>query len=195
MMVVGSRMDTLRAILMVTVMCLAPLSGCFGEDDVSEDLGASSLNVSPDVIPGGDWTVIKLDAEEDMSVFVPYFVQDPGSMRAQNGTVFDLKEGDSVSINILFPPRNSDVFLLIGEYGRENWPIRAAGVSWADWGNGNTEGSSSIMAVENQDDGGEWPWIVPGDDGGGDVTMKSLNTVRFERSDLTEENGVGASGG
>ena len=97
-------MDAARAILMVAVMCLAPLSGCFGEDDESGVLSASSLNVSPSVITGGDWTVIKLNADEDMSVFVPYFVQDPGSMRAQNGTVFDLNEGDSVSINILFPP-------------------------------------------------------------------------------------------
>ena len=146
-------MDAARAVLMVTVMCLAPLSGCFGDDESSDSLSAGSLNVSPEIITGGDWTVIKLDADDDMSVFVPYFVQDPGSMRAQNGTVFDLKEGDSVSINILFPPRNSEVFLLIGDYGRENWPIRAADVSWADWDNGNTEGSSSIMAVENQDDG------------------------------------------
>ena len=102
-------MDVARAVLMVAVMCLAPLSGCFGEDESSEGLSAGSLDVSPDVITGGDWTVIKLEADDDISVFVPYFVQDPGSMRAQNGTVFDLKEGESVSVNILFPPRNSDV--------------------------------------------------------------------------------------
>ena len=126
--VVGSAMDALRAMLMVAIMSLGSLSGCFGEDESSGEISASGLDVSPDIITGGDWTVIKLAADSDMSVFVPYFVQDPGSMRAQNGTVFDLKEGDSVSINILFPPRNSDVFLLIGEYGRENWPIRAAAI-------------------------------------------------------------------
>ena len=188
-------MDAARAILMVAVMCLAPLSGCFGEDDESDGLSASSLNVSPSVITGGDWTVIKLNADEDMSVFVPYFVQDPGSLRAQNGTVFDLREGDSVSINILFPPRNSDVFLLIGDYGRENWPIRGADVSWAAWDSGVDDGASSVMAVKNQDDGGEWPWIVPGNDDGGKVIAKSLETVRDQRSDLTDADGVGASDG
>ena len=144
---------------MVAVMSLAPLSGCFGEEGDAEPLSDDSLSVWPNIIQGGDWTVIKLDADSDMSVFVPYFVQDPGSMRAQNGTVFDLRQGDSASVNILFPPRNSDVFLLIGDYGRENWPIRASGISWATWGSGVDEGSSSVMAVENQDDGGEWPWV------------------------------------
>ena len=188
-------MDAARAVLMVAVMCLAPLSGCFGEEDNSGSLSASSLNVSPDIITGGDWTVIKLDAKNDMSVFVPYFVQDPGSMRAQNGTVFDLKQGESISVNILFPPRNSDVFLLIGDYGRENWPIRAADISWATWDSGVSEGSSSVMAIENQDTGGECPWIVPSNDSGGKVIAKALKTVRDQRADLTDADGVGASGG
>ena len=188
-------MGAARAILMVAVMSLAPLSGCFGEDEVSGDLSASSLDVSPDIITGGDWTVIKLYADSDMSVFVPYFVQDPGSMRAQNGTVFDLRQGDSVSVNILFPPRNSDVFLLIGDYGRENWPIRAADISWAAWDSGVSDGSSSVMAVENQDTGGEWPWVVPSNESGGKVITKSLKTVRDQRADLTDADGIGASGG
>ena len=188
-------MGAARAILMVAVMSLAPLSGCFGEDEDNGSLSASNLNVSPDIITGGDWSVIKLEADSDMSVFVPYFVQDPGSMRAQNGTVFDLRQGDSVSVNILFPPRNSDVFLLIGDYGRENWPIRAADISWATWDSGVSDGSSSVMAVENQDTGGEWPWVVPGSESGGKVVVKSLKTVRDQRSDLTDADGVGASGG
>jgi hypothetical protein len=167
-------MDAARAILMVTVMCLAPLSGCFGEDEGSGEVFADSLNVSPSIIPGGEWTVIKLQADVDLSVFVPYFVQDPGSMRAQNGTVFDLKQGDSVTVNILFPPRNSNVFLLMGDYGRENWPIRAPDISWATWNSGVTDRSASIMAVTNQDEGGEWRWIVPSNESGGNVMVNRL---------------------
>ena len=113
-------MDVMRALLMVAVMCLAPLSGCFGEDSPPEEISESDLKVSPSIIPGGEWSVITLKADAAMSVFVPYFVQDPGSMRAQNGTVFDLKDGESVSLNVLFPPRNSDVIFLIGDHGREN---------------------------------------------------------------------------
>ena len=195
MEVVGANMDVARALMMVTVMCLASLSGCFGEDSSPEEISEGDLKVSPSVIPGGEWSVITLKADTAMSVFVPYFVQDPGSMRAQNGTVFDLKDGDSVSMNVLFPPRNSDIIFLIGDYGRENWPIRAPDVSWAAWANGLTEGSAAIMAVDNADSGGEWKWIVPANESGGDVVIKSLETVRDQRSDLTEADGVGASGG
>ena len=123
-------MDGVRALLMVLIMCMAPLSGCFGEDEKEDTLSSESLMVSPSIIPAGEWTVITLTSSSDLSAYVPYFVQDPGSLRAQNGTVFDLRKGDSIAINVLFPPRNSDVVLLIGKYGREDWPIRAPGVSW-----------------------------------------------------------------
>ena len=192
-------MDVARALLMVMVMCLASLSGCFGEDDSSENISSDSLRVSPSIIPGGEWTTITLKASSDMSVFFPYFLQDPGSLRAQNGTVFDLKSGDSISINALFPPRNSDIVLLIGDLGRDVWPIRAPDMSWADWVNGGYDDSSSIIAVPNEDGGGEWRWIVPEVEGiensMDDIIIKTLETVRNQRADLTEEDGVGASDG
>ncbi len=188
-------MDGVRALLMVLIMCMAPLSGCFGEDEKEDKLSSESLMVSPSIIPAGEWTVITLTSSSDLSAYVPYFVQDPGSLRAQNGTVFDLRKGDSIAINVLFPPRNSDVVLLIGKYGREDWPIRAPGVSWIDWANGADANSAAITAIENQDPGGEWPWIVPSNESGGDVKIKFLNTIRDQRSDLTDADGVGASDG
>ena len=121
------------ALLLVSLMLITPLSGCFGEEDSSQEITENDLKVSPSIIPGGEWATINLKASKEMSVFIPYFIQDPGSLRAQNGTVFDLKEGDSVSMNALFPPRNSNIVLLIGNYGRENWPIRASDVCWAAW--------------------------------------------------------------
>ena len=187
-------MDAARALMMVAVMCLASLSGCFGEDGDSGGVGASDLRVSPSDLSGGEWTTIELSADVDMSVFIPYFIQDPGSLRAQNGTVLDIKEGGSVSVKVLFPPRNPDIVLLIGDYGRENWPIRAADESWMDWMNDSSKGSS-IMTSANEDPNGEWLWIVPANSAGGDVEIKHLTTVRDQRSDLGEENGVGASGG
>ena len=187
--------DGIRAVLMVTIMFVAPLSGCFGEEVESSSLGQDSLNVYPSTIPAGEWVVITLRADADMSVFVPYFIQDPGSLRAQNGTVFDLKRGDSVSMNALFPPRNSDVVFLISDYGREDWPIRGPDVSWDSWASGATDGESSISAVENQDSGGEWRWIIPGNNSGGDVSIKYIETIRNERSDLSDADGVAASDG
>lgn len=187
-------MDAARAVMMVMVMCLASLSGCFGEDSNQGAPSEGDLSVSPSVLAGGEWTTIDLKASADMSVFLPYFVQDPGSLRAQNGTVFDLKDGETVSVNILFPPRNSDVVMLIGEYGRQNWPIRAADESWMDWMADSSQGST-VMVSSNEDAGGEWPWVVPANNSGGPVDVKHLETIRAQRSDLGMENGVNASGG
>lgn len=183
-----------RAGLLVLLMFTAPFAGCMGENNNEGMLDEGALSVSPEVIPGGEWTTIMLSASKDMSVFIPYFIQDPGSMRAQNGTVFDLMKGESVSVNVLFPPRNSDIVLLIGDYGRVEWPIRAAGESWMDWDADRTSGSA-VMASPNEDVGGLWSWLVPSDVRGGDVTVKKLETVREQREDLTDADGVGASGG
>jgi len=104
-----------RAGLLVMLMFSAAFAGCFGENE--KQAGVPDLNdlrVEPAVLPGGEWTTIVLTAEVDMSVFIPYFVQDPGSLRAQNGTVLDLSRGESVGMNVIFPPRNSDVVLLLG---------------------------------------------------------------------------------
>ncbi|MBT6728135.1 MAG: hypothetical protein HOA75_15500, partial [Deltaproteobacteria bacterium] len=194
MVVVGRLMDAVRALMMVAVMSLASLSGCFGEDEGPGGVEAGDLKVSPGYLPGGEWTTIELSADTDMSVFIPYFIQDPGSLRAQNGTVLDIEKGRTVNVKILFPPRNPDVVLLVGDYGRENWPIRAADESWMDWMNDSSSGSS-VMASPNEDPGGEWVWIIPANSTGGGVEIKHLTTLRDQRSDLGEENGVGASGG
>lgn len=184
----------LNAFGLIALMLMAPLAGCFGEDD-GEKVRASSLTVvEADSLEGGMWQTIVLKASQDLAVFLPYFVQDPGSLRAQNGTVLDISEGSSVEISILLPPRNSDIVFLVGEYSRTNWPIRAADESWMDWIEDGSRGSS-VQVTDNEDEGGLWPWVVPANATGGEVAHLHLTTERPQRSDLTEENGVGASEG
>ena len=83
-----------------------------------------------DALQGGMWQKITLAASEGLAVYIPYFIQDPGSMRAQNGTVLDMDAGERLSMNILFPPRNDAVVFFIGEIGRTEWPIRPADDTW-----------------------------------------------------------------
>ena len=198
------RSSITRAGILVFLMFSATFAGCFGEsgdeggslpsaDSLSISVEGSSTNNSM-AVPGGEWALTTFSAKVDMSVFIPYFIQDPGSQRAQNGTVLDLRSGEEVTVNVLFPPRNDDVVLLMGAYGRENWPIRAADESWMMWSE-NMSGGSAVMASVNEDAGGVLPWIVPAEDSDGMVAVKQLTTVRDQRDDLTEENGVGASGG
>ena len=123
-------------------MLLAPLSGCFGENE-EESFDASSLTVvEASSLEAGMWQTITLDASNDLAVFIPYFIQDPGSMRAQNGTVLDMESGEQVSLNILLPPRNDVIVFFIGDAGRVDWPIRQADESWITWLENPTSGSA-----------------------------------------------------
>ena len=90
-----------QAFFLMSLMILAPLSGCFGENEV-QSLEKSSLTVvESDSLEAGMWQTITIDANDDLAVFIPYFIQDPGSMRAQNGTVLDM---NSVSYTHLTLP-------------------------------------------------------------------------------------------
>ena len=183
-----------QAVGLVFLMVLAPLSGCFGENEI-DVLNSSSLVVlESDELEAGMWQTITLEASDDLAVFIPYFIQDPGSMRAQNGTVLDMNSGDKVSINILFPPRNEEIVFFVGDLGRLSWPIRQANESWMTWLEDQNTGSA-VLAIPNQDTGGEWPWLVQGNETGGAVIPLIMETSRPFRADLTEENGVGASDG
>ena len=184
----------LNAFVLVVIMLLAPLAGCFGEDETG-GLTVDALVIEGDsALLSGMWQQITLTAKEDLAVYIPYFVQDPGSQRAQNGTVLDMRSGESVGINILFPPRNSNVVFFLGESGRVNWPVREADESWMTWLN-NSDGGSAVEAVPNQDENGLWPWLVPGNSTGGEALAVVMETSRPFRSDLTEADGVGASDG
>ena len=180
--------------LLMALMLLAPLAGCFGEDGEPTLDERALVVLEAEALQGGMWQTITLEAQQDLAVFIPYFVQDPGSTRAQNGTVLDLAKGEQQSVNVLFPPRNDDVVMFLGESGRTEWPIRAPDESWEAWLE-DRNGGSSVEAVPNEDAGGVWPWLVPGNTSGGDVTAVVLETTRPVREDLTEDEGVGASAG
>ena len=184
----------MQAMLLVSLMLLSPLSGCFGESETTPVTEGDLVVSNGEVLEGGTWQTIQLEASNDMSVFMPYFVQDPGSMRAQNGTVLNISSGEIIKVTILLPPRNPDVVFLIGDYGRTNWPIRNADESWMTWLESGQNGGA-VEIVANEDVGGEWPWVVASSNDGGEVSIKQLLTERPMRSDLTEENGVGASDG
>ena len=146
-----------QAVGLVFLMVLAPLSGCFGENEIDVLKSSSLVVLEADELEAGMWQTITLEASDDLAVFIPYFIQDPGSMRAQNGTVLDMNSGDKVSINILFPPRNEEIVFFVGELGRLSWPIRQANESWMTWLEDQNSGSA-VLAIPNQDTGGEWPW-------------------------------------
>ena len=44
-----------------------------------------------------------------------------------------MKSDESVQLNILAPPRTDTAVVLLGEYGRDVWPIRSIEESWKTW--------------------------------------------------------------
>ena len=119
------------AILIIFLMVFAPLSGCFGKGE--EGPSSDDAEITPAVWVGGVFQGITISAESDLSAFVPYLIQNPDTGFVQNSTVIDIRAGESVLLSILAPPRTDTAIILIGDYGRENWPIREINESWRTW--------------------------------------------------------------
>ena len=91
---------------------------------------------------------LELTASNKMSVFVPFLIKDPASGFVQNSTVIDIDNGDTVSLEVLFPPRSDGIYLLLGEYGRGHWPVREEVESWTSWyARGRTRGKIILVRL------------------------------------------------
>lgn len=123
----------LQAIVMMLLMCLAPLSGCFGENEDGGAIAPDAIVITPATLAGGEFQGVTFAAERDLSVYVPYLFIDEGTGFVQNSTVLQLERGDSVQLNLLAPPRTTTAVFQLGEYGRTAFPIRNVDESWATW--------------------------------------------------------------
>ena len=183
-----------RAMLLASLMFSACLSGCFGEEEESA-VNSTHLTITEmDFLEAGVWQKVTLTASKDLAVYIPYFIIDAGSGRAQNGTVLDIKSGETVTLQWLLPSRNDNSVLLVGEYGRNAWPMRSSTQSWNDWIS-NRSMSSAVQTTDNLDPNGQWRWLTSGSDDGGEVSVKSITANRPFRADLDADQGVGASDG
>ena len=121
------------AISMVSIFFIAGISGCFGNEEETPLSSTDLVIVEAESLKAGTWNTITLSTKTDLSVYIPYFIVDPGSNRVANGTILDISVDDRVSLEWLLPPRNEHILLQVGEYGRENWPVRQANESWLMW--------------------------------------------------------------
>ncbi len=113
------------------LMLLSSVSGCFrGGDDA---VGPEDLTLSAEGISAGFFQDVGFEAKASMSVFIPYLIMDPSTLFVQNSTVLDLSRGERLSVSILAPPRTETMLFMIGESGRQNWPIRNQEESWVSW--------------------------------------------------------------
>lgn len=167
-----------RALLLTLLFATSMFAGCFGSNDdampISED-----LDVGVQTMFGGIFQNVKFTSKTDLAVFIPYLIQNPDSGFIQNSTVLDLKSKESVEISILAPPRADSAAFLIGEYGRENWPVREANISWATWLDLNGYKSTNNGGVmRNTTHNSTFDSIIPSDENGGIVAYQVIGVSR-----------------
>ena len=121
----------LPAVGMIMLMLLSSVSGCFWQG--GDAAGPEDLTLSAEGISAGFFLDVGFEAKASMSVFIPYLIIDPSTLFVQNSTVLDLSRGERLSISILAPPRTETMLFMIGESGRQNWPIRNQEESWVSW--------------------------------------------------------------
>ena len=150
-------------VLLVLLMLSASIQGCFGSDD-GDGLSAKDLNISPDPLTAGIFQSVYFQAEQDMRVLIPYLVLQPDTGYVQNGTILDLGSGEDDEIVILVPPRVDSFAVLIGELGRDYFPIREGNLSWMSWGEGGMEATRGVRPVASgvaiEDGGGHSTGLV-----------------------------------
>ena len=160
----------LQALVLVLIMIMAPLAGCFGENDNDGVVRSGDVTITPVTMIGGVFQGLTISAEQDLSAFVPYLIENQESGFIQNSTVVDLRAGDSVLLNVLAPPRTDTAVVLLGDYGREEWPIRSIDESWKTWydRSGFEVGDApGIVRVDGEN--GTLDTVMASNNSGGDV--------------------------
>ncbi len=182
--------DARRAFGLVCIMMLAPLSGCFGEGDNDASIGQGDVTITPEVLIGGVFQGLTISADRDLSAFVPYLILNEDTGFVQNSTIVDLKAGESVLLTVLAPPRTDTAVVLLGDYQRENWPIRNLNESWKTWlerggfDGRNAQGITSVNGLN-----GSLNTVQSSSINGGGVTAVVLSVERPQAPGFSEAEG------
>ena len=181
------------ASLLVLLMLSAPLTGCFAD---SENMpGESDLEANIASLEGGFFQNMVLSASSPMSIFVPYLIIEDGNNYVQNSTIIDLQKGDSVTLSILAPPRTENMVVIIGELGRDFWPIRDQGESWMTWisrGGDIDNSNNGIERVPASEDS-TFDTVNHSSETGGSVIVKII-PINRAMSLSKDEGGVHSTG-
>ena len=180
----------LQALFLVCIMVLMPISGCFGEQNETGPASEGDVVVTPMVWTGGVFQGVTIKAETDLSAFVPYLVQNEVEGFIQNSTVVDIKAGESVLLSVLAPPRTDTALIMIGDYGREKWPIRTLEESWRTWyqRDGHESGDNDGI-VRIQGSNGSIDAIQPANESGGPVIALRVPVERPMAAAYSEADG------
>ena len=124
--------NKLLNICVVTLFFAVSFAGCV-ENNEEDAISPNDVVVNPVTLVAGEFQPLIISVKRDVSVFVPHMVVDPVSNYLQNGTILDMRTGETKQLTILAPPRIDTAFIFLSKYGTEIWPIRNPSESWNDW--------------------------------------------------------------
>ena len=177
---------------MVLILLLTPVGGCFSDSATAPT--SSDLSIDAEVQDAGFFIDMTFRASKSMSVYIPYLLIDPVTMFVQNSTVIDLDKGGSEAISILAPPRTDMMLFMIGEEGRENWPVRQQNESWVSWlARGGEDGKFPDAITRVLGENSTYDTVNATSDTGGEVAISTLSIMRGMSVGI-EEGGVHSSG-
>ena len=139
-------MRRLGTVALAFLFLMPAIAGCLEDNDV-EPMSVNDIVVKPITMVGGEFQPFVISAKRDISVFIPHMVIDPASNYVQNGTIVDMKTGETKQLTILAPPRIDSAFIFLSKYGTDIWPVRNPSESWEQWVNRNGM-SNENLAVE-----------------------------------------------
>ena len=176
----------------VLILLLTSVGGCFSDSATAPT--SSDLSIDAEVQDAGFFIDMTFRASKSMSVYIPYLLIDPVTMFVQNSTVIDLDKGGSETISILAPPRTDMMLFMIGEEGRENWPVRQQNESWVSWlARGGEDGKFPDAITRVLGENSTYDTVNATSDTGGEVAISTLSIMRGMSVGI-EEGGVHSSG-
>ena len=129
-------MKRFDSVAIAFLFLMPALAGCL-ENESAGGISVDDITISPETMIAGEFQPLVITAKKDLSVFIPNLVIDPASNYVQNGTVLDMRIGETQQLISLAPPRIDSTFVFLSEYGTVNWPIRNSNESWEQWVNRN----------------------------------------------------------
>ena len=129
-------MKRFDSVAIAFLFLMPALAGCL-ENEGTSGISADDITVNPGTMIAGEFQPLVITAKKDLSVFIPNLVIDPMSNYVQNGTVLDMRIGETLQLISLAPPRIDSTFVFLSGYGTVNWPIRNSNESWDQWVNRN----------------------------------------------------------
>ena len=129
-------MKRFDSVAIAFLFLMPALAGCLENEDTG-GISADDITVNPGTMIAGEFQPLVITAKKDLSVFIPNLVIDPASNYVQNGTVLDMRIGETQQLISLAPPRIDSTFVFLSGYGTVNWPIRNSNESWEQWVNRN----------------------------------------------------------